>query len=116
MSIHKDNGYENDKSILHMRKYTTVMYINDEFEGEEYVATNKGEVYQVMNTIVEIVKNYMKEHAKVNVYEFNAVGRDNEDDSVENGRMVLYRRFLPKIFEKGWNFKIEGNFALVTKA
>jgi hypothetical protein len=28
MSIHKDNGYENDKSILHMRKYTTVMGIN----------------------------------------------------------------------------------------
>lgn len=90
--------------------------VNDEFEGEEYVATNKGEVYQVMNTIVEIVKNYMKEHSKVNVYEFNAVGRDNEDDSIENGRMVLYKRFLPKIFEKGWNFKIEGNFALVTKA
>lgn len=38
--------------------------INDEFEGEEYVATNRGEVYQVMNTIVEIVKNYMSEHPK----------------------------------------------------
>ena len=37
MSIHKDNGYENDKSILHMRKYTTVMYINDDFEGGETV-------------------------------------------------------------------------------
>jgi len=89
--------------------------VNDEFEGEEYVTTNRGEVYQVMNTIVEIVKNYMKEHPKVNVYEFNAVGRDGEDESAENARMVLYKRFLPKIFENGWKFKIEGNFALVTK-
>jgi hypothetical protein len=89
--------------------------INDEFEGEEYVTTNRGEVYQVMNTIVEIVKNYMKEHPKVNVYEFNAVGREGEDENVENARMSLYRRFLPKIFEHGWKFKIEGNFALVTK-
>lgn len=89
--------------------------VNDEFEGEEYVTTNRGEVYQVMNTIVEIVKNYMKEHAKVNVYEFNAVGREGEDENTENARMALYRRFLPKIFEQGWKFKIDGNFALVQK-
>jgi len=89
--------------------------INDEFEGEEYVATNRGEVYQVMNTIVEIVKNYMLEHPKVNVYEFNAIGKDDEDENIENARMVLYKRFLPRIFEDGWKFKIEGNFALVTK-
>jgi hypothetical protein len=89
--------------------------INDEFEGEEYVTTNRGEVYQVMNTIVQIVKNYMHEHPKVNVYEFNAVGRDDEDDSQQNARMHLYKRFLPKIFEQGWKFKISGNFALVTK-
>lgn len=90
--------------------------INDEFEGEEYVTTNRGEVYQVMNTIVEIVKNYMQEHPKVNVYEFNAVGRDDEEEDRENARMVLYRRFLPRIFNRDWKFKIEGNFALVTKA
>lgn len=89
--------------------------VNDEFEGEEYIATNRGEVYQVMNTIVEIVKNYMKEHAKVNIYEFNAVGREGEDENTENARMALYRRFLPKIFEQGWKFKIDGNFALVQK-
>jgi hypothetical protein len=89
--------------------------INEEFEGEEYVTTNRGEVYQVMNTIVEIVKNYMQEHPKVNVYEFNAVGKDDEDANVENARMTLYRRFLPKIFGEEWKFKIEGNFALVTR-
>ncbi len=37
MSIHKDNAYENDKRLLHMRKYSTVMYINDDFEGGETV-------------------------------------------------------------------------------
>lgn len=89
--------------------------VNDEFEGEEYVETNKGEVFQVMNTIVEIVKNYMKEHPKVGIYEFNAVGRENEDEAKENARMSLYKRFLPKIFETEWKFQIKGNFALVTK-
>jgi len=89
--------------------------INDEFEGEEYVTTNRGEVFQVMNTIVEIVKNYMKEHPKVNFYEFNAVGREGEDDGKENARMLLYKRYLPKIFDNSWRFKISGNFAAVTK-
>jgi hypothetical protein len=89
--------------------------INDEFEGEEYVTTNRGEVYQVMNTIVEIVKNYMYEHPKVNIFEFNAVGKDDEDENIENARMTLYRRFLPRIFEFGWNFIIKGNLALVSK-
>lgn len=90
--------------------------INDEFEGEEYITTNRGEVYQVMNTIVSIVKNYMKEHPKVNVYEFNAVGREGEPETKnENARMSLYKRYLPKIFETGWQFKIEGNVALVKK-
>lgn len=88
--------------------------INAELEGEEYITTNRGEVFQVMNTIVEIVKNYIKEHPKVNVFEFNAIGREGEDDSKENARMNLYKRFLPKIFDSGWKFKIEGNFALVT--
>lgn len=89
--------------------------VDEEFEGEEYATTNRGEVYQVMNTIVEIIKNYMKEHTKVNVFEFNAVGREGEDENAENARMALYRRFLPKIYEHGWKFKIDGNFALVTK-
>ena len=101
-------------NILH----TNIVFgvINEEFEGEEYITTNRGEVYQVMNTIVEIIKNYMTEHAKVNVYEFNAIGREGEDGKIENARMCLYKRFLPKIFSQDWKFKIEGNIALVTKS
>lgn len=101
-------------NILH----TNIVFgvINEEFEGEEYITTNRGEVYQVMNTIVEIIKNYMTEHTKVNVYEFNALGREGEDGKIENARMCLYKRFLPKIFSQDWKFKIEGNIALVTKS
>ena len=96
-------------NILH----TNIVFgvINEEFEGEEYITTNRGEVYQVMNTIVEIIKNYMTEHTK-----FNAIGREGEDGKIENARMCLYKRFLPKIFSQDWKFKIEGNIALVTKS
>lgn len=90
--------------------------VNDEFEGEEYTTTNRGEVFQVMNTIVEIIRNYMKEHPKVNVYEFTAVGKEGEAENIENARMSLYRRYLPRTFDQGWKFHIEGNFALVTRS
>ncbi|MES2567186.1 MAG: hypothetical protein V4565_09990 [Bacteroidota bacterium] len=111
-------------NILH----STIVFgvINEEFEGEEYVTTNRGEVYRVMNTIVKIVKDFMEQHSKVNIYEFHAIDRDDEDEHISeaeikknkikgNSRLKLYKRYLPKIFEQGWNFNFDGNNAIVTK-
>src|SRR2546423_13981382 len=68
-------------NILH----ATIVFgvINDEFEGEEYVTTNRGEVYGVMSTIAEIVRTFMAEHAKIMIYEFHAVDRDDEDEDAK---------------------------------
>ena len=113
-------------NILH----STIVFgvINEEFEGEEYVTTNRGEVYRVMNTIVKIIKDFMEQHTKVNIYEFHSIDRDDEDEHAHlneaetkknkikgNARLKLYKRYLPKIFENGWNFNFDGNNAVVTK-
>lgn len=111
-------------NILH----STIVFgvINEEFEGEEYVTTNRGEVYRVMNTIVKIVKDFMEQHSKVNIYEFHAIDRDDEDVHVVdtdvqknkikgNARLKLYKRYLPKIFNTDWNVNFDGNNAIVTK-
>jgi hypothetical protein len=111
-------------NILH----STIVFgvVNEEFEGEEYVTTNRGEVYRVMNTIVMIVKDFMEQHSKVNIYEFHAIDRDDEDEHASeaeikknkikgNARLKLYKRYLPKIFEQGWSFNFDGNNAIVNK-
>ena len=109
-------------NILH----STIVFgvINDEFEGEEYVTTNRGEVYRVMNTIVMIVRDFMDQHQKVNIYEFHAIDRDDEDErapeveqknKIKGNSSKLYKRYLPKIFEKGWAFNFDGNNAVVSK-
>lgn len=111
-------------NILH----STIVFgvVNEEFEGEEYVTTNRGEVYRVMNTIVKIVKDFMEQHTKVNIYEFHAIDRDDEDEHSTpaeikknkikgNARLKLYKRYLPKIFEQGWSFNFDGNNAIVNK-
>lgn len=111
-------------NILH----STIVFgvVNEEFEGEEYITTNRGEVYRVMNTIVKIVKDFIEQHPKVNIYEFNAIDRDDENEEDVDGetkknkikgnaRLKLYKRYLPKIFEDNWNYNFDGNNAFVTK-
>jgi hypothetical protein len=89
--------------------------INDEFEGEEYATTNRGEVYKVMSTISEIVRDFMKVHPKMMSYEFHAVDREGEAEGNQNARMYLYRRYLPQIFNHSWETQISGNSALVKR-
>lgn len=104
-------------NILH----ATIVFgvINEEFDGEEYVVTNRGEVFRVMTTIVQIVKMFMEEHQKIMCYEFTGIPKDDEDDDAEGGkssqRTLLYKRYLPRIFESGWDFNFSGNSAVVTK-
>ena len=89
----------------------------EEFDGEEYTTTNRGEVYGVMNTISEIVRTFIQEHPKIQIYEFNAVEKEDEvENKNTNARMLLYKRYLPKIFDGKWEFKIEDNHALVKRS
>ena len=37
MNIHKDNGYDDDKEQFWMRKYSAVLYLNDDYEGGETI-------------------------------------------------------------------------------
>ena len=101
-------------NILH----ATIVFgvINDEFDGEEYVVTNRGEVFRVMSTIVQIVKMFMREHPKIVSYEFTGIPKEGEDDEKSSQRTLLYKRYLPRIFETGFDFHFSGNSALVTRS
>lgn len=107
-------------NILH----STIVFgvINDEFEGEEYTTTNRGELYKVMNTIALVIKDFMEYHQKVTIYEFHAIDREEEERDLQsknnvegNARLKLYQRYLPKVFGENWRFHLEGNNAIVTK-
>jgi hypothetical protein len=89
--------------------------INDEYEGEEYVVTNKGEVYKVMATIVEVVKMFMEQHPKVLSYEFTGYAKPGEEEKQETVRINMYKRYLPMIFDKTWKIDYKGNTIVVLK-
>lgn len=102
-------------NILH----STIVFgvINEEFEGEEYVLTNNGELYRVMTTIVEVVKLFMGHHSKMVTYEFTGIAKENESDTRLSQRINLYKRYLPKIFDVSeWKFDFsKGNTVIVNK-
>ena len=75
---------------------------NEEYEGEEYSITNKGEVYQVMATIVEVVRLYKTEHPNVNSFEFTGEQSEKEKSKNKNVRLKLYSRYISKVFDKNW--------------
>ena len=101
-------------NILH----ATIVFgvTNDEYEGEEYTVTNKGELYRVMTTIVKVVKMFMHEHPKMVTYEFTGLAKESEPEDKLTSRINLYKRYLPRIFDREWKFDYSrGNTIIVTR-
>lgn len=88
---------------------------NDEYDGEEYSITNKGEVYKVMATIVEIVRKYRKEHPNINLFEYTGEQSEKEKTKNRNIRLALYNRYIRKVFDKKWIVKSDGNKVIIKK-
>lgn len=86
---------------------------NDEFRGEEYVETNKGEVFRVMATISTVIRDYMKEHPNMISYEFTGLSKDDENEEKSSTRIKLYYRYAQRIFfEKFWKIGYTGKNAI----
>ena len=108
---------EVDYEVRFARKKENLLHVtiafgvlNDEYEGEEYVITNKGDVYRVMATVVKVIKAYLSHHPNVRIMEFTGVPVTGESEREETKRLKLYTRYLPLIFNvKEWEFIPNGN-------
>ena len=89
--------------------------LNEEYDGEEYALTNKGDVFKVMTTIITIIKIYGEKHPNTQVYEFTGVLKEGDDDNELSRRTKLYLRYLPRIFDDSWQIDIQGNKIVVHK-
>jgi len=100
-------------NILH----ATVAFgvLNDEFGGEEYSVTNRGEVFKVMSTMVEVVKIYLREHPNLHTVEFTGEPKEDENSEMPTQRLLLYKRYLKTIFGDNWTFQLQGNRMLVKR-
>jgi len=115
-----DSGVEYEVRFARKKNnllHTSIAFgvLNDEYEGEEYALTNRGEAYRVMTTIVIIVKTYMEHHPNVKIYEFVGEPTAQEHDEFPAKRLNLYNRYLRKMFDNSWEFNLVGNKMVISK-
>jgi len=86
--------------------------LSDEFE-DEYSETNRGEIYRVIATVVEIIRVYHNQHPYSTTYEFSGEfkkGNENRETSI---RTLLYYRKAREIMHPDWTVKVMGNKVVV---
>ncbi|GAB4283990.1 MAG: hypothetical protein Kow0068_08950 [Marinilabiliales bacterium] len=72
--------------------------LNDEYEDNEYSMTNKGELYRVVVTVINILKMYMQHHPHVRSYEFTGEFKDKNDNGITSIRTRFFCRALKRAF------------------
>ncbi|HBS86754.1 MAG: hypothetical protein A2W91_12050 [Bacteroidetes bacterium GWF2_38_335] len=87
--------------------------LNDEYHDNEYATTNKGEIFKVVATVLEILAIYIENHPLVKSYEFNGEFK-NKDREVETSiRTRFFCRALKRRFPKS-KVEIIGNRGIIT--
>jgi hypothetical protein len=91
--------------------------INEEYEGEEYVLVNKGEIFSVMQTIEAIIQDFFLKNPNIHGFEFS--GEPIRADTVVTRvtkRTRVYMRYARKIFPKEtWDIRLEGNKVFIDR-
>jgi len=82
--------------------------LNEEFE-DEYSETNRGEIYRVIATVVEIIRLYHENHVHSISYEFSGEFKKGNEQRETSIRTLLYFRKAREIIDPSWEICLEGN-------
>ncbi len=82
--------------------------LSDEFE-DEYSETNRGEIYKVIATVIEIFRLYHHNHTYSTSYEFSGEFKKGNESRETSIRTLLYYRKAKEIKNQCWEVKIFGN-------
>ena len=88
--------------------------LSDEFE-DEYSETNRGEIYRIIATVIEIVRIYHENHEHSDTYEFTGEFKDEHESQAASIRSRLYYRYAQQILNENWVPVLEGNKVTIYK-
>lgn len=100
-----------NNSLEHILNFSV---LNEEYE-DEYSVTNRGEIYRVIATVVEIIRLYHMHHACAVSYEFSGEFKDNRENREASIRTLLYFRKAKEIIHPSWEVELKGNRVLVRR-
>ncbi len=103
------------KKSNYMGNIINFSVLSDDYE-DEYSVTNKGEVWKIINTMIEVVRIFHENHPYSNTYEFSGEFKEGEDNSLPSIRTRLFLRATRKIVNmKYWNIITEKNKVILTR-
>lgn len=89
--------------------------VSEDYE-DEYSETNLGNVWRIIDTIIEVIKIYHENHPYSHSYEFSGEFKDDEPEVGASIRTRMFLRTLLRVVDyKFWNVKLEGNMVLVNR-
>lgn len=88
--------------------------LNDEFE-DEYSETNRGEVYRIIATVLEIVRIYHEHHSYSLSYEFSGEYKGDEARTGASIRTRLYYRKALQVMHPSWDILLQENKVVVQR-
>jgi len=89
--------------------------ISDDYE-DEYSETNRGEVFRIIATMIQILSLYHEAHPYSNSYEFSGEYKDAEDIALVSIRTRLYLRTILQVVNlEHWNLNQEGNKVILSR-
>ena len=89
--------------------------LSDEFDNE-YSVTNRGEIYSVIATVIEIIRIFHNEHHLSDSYEFSGEFKEEETKESASIRTRLYLRYAAKVLNTGWSAVLRGNKVILKKS
>lgn len=88
--------------------------LSEEFE-DEYSETNRGEVFRIISTVIEIIRIYHENHVHSDTYEFTGEFKETRDTQTASIRSRLYFRYAGRCLNEKWEPKLEGNKVIIRK-
>jgi len=86
--------------------------LNEEFD-DEYSVTNRGEIYRVITTVIEIILIYHINHAYSISYEFSGEFKKGNEHRTTSIRTMLYYNKAQEILHPAWQIELTGNKVII---
>jgi hypothetical protein len=102
--------------VNYFKVSVTFCVTNDEYENDQYVVTNHGDVYRVLNTICLIILDFYNRYPTIEEFVFSGEMRPFErENKVEvSGRTRVFLRFVKRYFRPPfWKVVQNGNFVSI---
>jgi len=96
------------KKDRYLENIVNFSVLNEEFE-DEYSETNRGEIYRIIATVVEIIRIYHENHPSSVSYEFSGEFKDGNEGRKTSIRTLLYFRKARLIMHPSWKILKKGN-------